>query len=406
MAEPGPDSGKDTGNDRNNDPGATRKKRFKVLGVVLLVLAVAGLVWWLMTRNHETTDDAFIDGTVIQVSPQVGGRVVAVHFADNDMVHQGDLLVEIDPRDYQAALDAAKASLDAATARRQGAAADLDLTRVTSGADYTRAEGGLASARERVAQARSTADAAQADAVRTAADLPRYRELFAGRNASRQRLDQAVADAAAAASRWRAAKAAVADADAQVAQATAQVRSASTAAEQVKMKEAALALADAQVEQAEASLRTAELNLSYTRVTAPESGRVSAKAVSVGDSVQKDQSLTQLVAGPPWVVANFKETQLTRMRPGQPATVSVDSYPGVKLTGHVDSVQPGTGARFSLLPAENATGNYVKVVQRVPVKIVLDDPAAAPFLALGMSVVPDVDVGARPEPPHVAGAAP
>ena len=374
-----------------------RTRRFRILGLVLLAVAVAGGGWWVATRNHVTTDDAFVDGTVVQVSPQVGGRVVAVHFDDNDRVERGALLVEIDPRDYQAAADAAKASLDAALARRDSAQADLDLTRVTSGADYIRAESALAGARERVAQARSTADAAQADSVRAAADAVRYRELFAGRNASRQRLDQAEAEARGNQSRWRAAKAAVADAEAQVAQATAQLKSASTAAQQVKMKEAALALAEAQVEQAQASLRTAQLNLSYTSVVAPQAGRLSKKAVAVGDTVQRDQVLTQLVAGQPWVVANYKETQLTRMLPGQPATVTVDAYPDLRLRGHVDSFQPGTGARFALLPPENATGNYIKVVQRVPVKIVLDDPeAAAKFLALGMSVIPDVDVGAKP----------
>jgi len=380
------------------DPKATRRRRFKMLAAVLTTVAVGAAFWWLLTHNHETTDDAFVDGAVVSVAPQVGGRVLAVHFNDNDQVRAGALLVEIDPRDYEAAAAGARASLDAARARRAAAQATLDLTRVTSGADYTRAESALDGARDQVGQARASAEAAQADSIRAAADVKRYEELFAGHNASRQRLDQAQAEARSTAARWRAARQQVAAAEAQVAQVTAQLKSASTAAQLVAEKEAQLALASAQAEQAEADLRTAELNLSYTRILAPQDGRVAKKGVQVGDTVQKNQILTLLVAGAPWVVANFKETQLTRMRPGQPTTFTIDAYPGVKLQGHVDSVQPGTGSRFSLLPAENATGNFVKVVQRVPVKILIDQPERAPFLALGMSVEPDVDVGGDPGP--------
>ena len=385
--------------DQTTTPKAARTKRFKILAGGLAVASVVAGIWWALTHNHETTDDAFIDGAVVGVAPQVGGRVLAVHFADNDPVHAGDLLVEIDPRDYEAAAAAARASFAAARARRDAAQATLDLTRVTSGADYTRADSFLSGTHRQVDQARANAEAAKADAVRAAADVKRYQELFDGHNASRQRLEQAQAEARSTAARYRAAEQQVATTEAQVAQASAQLKSASTAAQLVAEKEAELALASAQTDQAEADLRTAELNLSYTRLAAPQDGRVSKKGVEVGDTVQKGQTLTQLVAGRPWVVANFKETQLTRMRPGQPVTITIDAYSGIKLKGHVDSAQPGTGSRFALLPAENATGNYVKVVQRVPVKITLDNSDQAPFLALGMSVVPDVDVGAEPVPP-------
>jgi len=379
---------------------AIRRKRFKLLSGALVAAAIGGTTWWALTHNHETTDDAFIDGAVVGVAPQVGGRVLAVHFADNDVVHTGDLLVEIDPRDNEAVAAAARASLAAARARHDAAQATLELTRVTSGADYTRADSFLSGTHRQVDQARASAEAAQADAIRAAADVKRYQELFEGHNASRQRLEQAQADARATAARWRAAQQQVASSESQVAQAVAQLKSANTAAQLVAEKEAELALATAQADQAEADLKTAELNLSYTRLTAPQDGRVSKKGVEVGDSVQKGQTLTQLVAGRPWVVANFKETQLTRMRPNQPVTITVDAYSSVTLKGHVDSMQPGTGSRFALLPAENATGNYVKVVQRVPVKIVIDNPDDAPFLALGMSVVPDVDVGVEVKAPQ------
>ena len=380
----------------DNDPKAVRVKRFRILAAILTVMAIIGFGWWLNTRNTETTDDSYIDANIIQVSPQVGGRVIAVHFTDYALVKEGDPLVELDPRDYEAMAAAAQANLDAARARKMGAEASLALTRVTSGADFTKAESALAGSRQQVGQARSTAEAAHADTIRADADSERYRELFAGHNASRQRMEQAQADARMAQARWRASQAAVANAEANVAQADAQLRSAGTAAQQVALKMADLALATAQAEQADATLRTAQLNLSYTHLTAPQSGRMTRRAVNVGDSVQKDQTLSQLVAGAPWVIANFKETQLTRMRPGQKATITIDAFPDVKLTGHVDSIQPGSGARFSLLPPENATGNFVKVVQRVPVKIILDDPCpAAELMAPGMSVVPSVDVSSK-----------
>jgi membrane fusion protein (multidrug efflux system) len=376
-----------------DDAKQIRRKRFRIFAAILLLVALAGGGWWLSVRGHETTDDAFIDSEVVGLSPEVAGRVIAVYFKDNDVVKAGDLMVELDPRDYQATLAAAQANLDAAVARRQGAQANLELTRVTSGADFTRAESALRQARQNVDTARSQAEAAKADAERADADQVRYRDLFTSRNASKQRLDQAVADARTSQSRWRAAQSSVQSSQSQVAQSEAQLRSAGTSAQQVALKEADLALAVAGVEQAEAALLTAQLNLSYTKVMAPQAGRVTRKAVAVGDTIQRNQTLTQLVAGTPWVVANFKETQLTRMRPGQKVVLSIDAYPEHALTGTVESIQPGTGARFSLLPAENATGNYIKVVQRVPVKIVFDDAAAAQrFLALGMSVVPDVDV--------------
>jgi membrane fusion protein, multidrug efflux system len=378
----------------DSDAKAVRAKRFRILASVLTATAFLAGGWWFSGRNHETTDDSFVDSDIIQISPQVGGRVVAVHFGDYAQVNQGDLLVELDPRDTEATAAAARANVDAARARARGAEAALALTRVTSGADYTKAESAMAGAQQQVGQARSTAEAAHAEASRAAADAERYRELFAGHNASRQRMEQAQADARMTQARWRATQAAVANAEANVAQAVAQRQSANTAAQQIALKVADLALATAQVEQAEAALRTAELNLSYTRITAPLAGRMTRKAVNVGDSVQKDQVMSQEVTGTPWIIANFKENQLSRMRLGQKTAITIDAYPDLKLTGHVDSIQPGTGARFSLLPAENATGNFVKVVQRVPVKIVLDAPLPAEIvLAPGMSAMPDVDVG-------------
>ncbi len=394
MSEATNGNGPPAANGRN--AAATRVRRFKIFGAILAAVAVAAGGYWFLTRNYESTDDAFIDGTVVDISPQIGGRVVAVDFTDNQKIAKGQVLVRIDPRDYQAALAAAKADLDAAKANRQAAEAALRQTRVTAGAGYSGATSALTGARERVIQASHSAAAAQADYIRAEADAQRYRRLYKTGNASRQTLDRAEAEAKSTRAQWRAAEAAIADARAQVSGARASVESASTTAQQIAVKEAGLAQAQAQVEQAAAQVEIARLNLSYTTVTAPQAGRVSEKDVAVGDMVQKGQILTRMVAGRPWVVANFKETQLTRMRPGDSATISVDAYPDLTLTGKVNSIQPATGARFSLLPPENATGNFVKVVQRVPVKITLDPPPAGthrPLLALGMSAVPDVRVG-------------
>jgi membrane fusion protein (multidrug efflux system) len=370
-----------------------RQRRFMVMGAVFFVGAVVAGVMWFLSRNHETTDDAYVDGDIVQIASQVPGMVAAVHFTDNRLVTKGTLLIEIDARDYEVAVASAAAARDVAMAQEQAAAAAVDLTRTTTGAGLAQAAGGLEQMRKLVNQARSQSEALRADAVRAAADAQRVQDLYQSQHVSKQRLDQAVADASASQARWQASEATTAATEAQVAQAVAKLAEAGGAPQQIAVKEAELAGAKAQVEQAATSLRTAELNLSYTKIFAPQDGRLTRKAAAVGNFALRGQTLTSLVASPPWIWANFKETQLERMRPGMPARIKVDAYPGQSFRGHVDSIQAGTGARFSLLPPENATGNFIKIVQRVPVKIVFDEPAEAlKDLALGMSVVPDVDV--------------
>ncbi len=380
------------------DAKRRRRKQFRIFGAVVTVAAIGGGIYWFATRNLESTDDAFIEADVVQIAPQVGGMVAALHFTDNQWVQRGQPLIEIDPQDYQAQLDSAKANLAVALAARQAAEADLDLTRKTTGAAIDQARHGVEEAKELVSEARQQADAASADATRAASDVKRYQSLLHFGGASQQRFEQAEADARATNARWRAAQLAGTAAVAQEAQARAKLVDALAAPQRIAQKEAQLANVTAKVQQARAELQAAELNLSYTRIVAPSSGRMAKRAVNVGDVVQKNQALAALVVDPPWVIANFKETQLTRMRPGQPVSVRVDALPRHLFHGRVDSFQPGTGARFSLLPPENATGNYVKVVQRVPVKIVFDhlDDQLVHQLAPGMSVVPEVDVAAKP----------
>jgi membrane fusion protein, multidrug efflux system len=417
---------------------------------VLLLILVLGGRYWLYARSHESTDDAFIDGHIVQVSPKVSGYVTKIYVADNQMVKAGDLLVELDARDLQARLDQANAALSAGLAQQKQAQTQVTLTRVTTRASVRQATAGVqqarsnlvsaragaASERSRTAQAsagvgaseanteqaRAQLIAAEAEAARANADVPRYQALFDKDEISRQRLDQAIAAARTANAQVDAARERVAAAEAQVGESRAatsaqastaqraqaqvgaakgqvnealgRLAQANTAPQQVAVSEAQAASAGANIQQLQAAVAQAELELSYTRIYAPESGRVTRKSVEVGALVQVGQPLLAVVPGDVWVTANFKESQIGNIKPGQPVDVTVDAYPDKVFKARVDSIQAGTGARFSLIPPENATGSYVKVVQRVPVKIVFEPNQidSQHLLAPGMSVVPEVKI--------------
>jgi membrane fusion protein (multidrug efflux system) len=322
-------------------------------------------------------------------------------------VKQGDLLVELDPRDFEARLAQAAANLAAAVAQHQGATINVRVVDTTSGAGVQQAEAAVQTAqrqvdgaRSRLEQARAQVAAAQAEATRAAADAKRYEQILQSGGVSRQERDNAVAAASTADANLNAARKAeqaaadsVRQAEAQLQEARARLASAKAAPDQVAYSRAQANQVAAQIAQFEAAVHQAALDLSYTKIYAPDSGRITRKTVEPGVYVQVGQTLFWIVPDQVWVVANFKETQLRYMRPGQPATVRVDAYPDRVFKGHVDSIQSGAGARFSLLPPENATGNYVKVVQRVPVKIFIDDPPDPNHvLGPGMSVVPEVKV--------------
>ncbi|MBF0563239.1 MAG: HlyD family secretion protein [Alphaproteobacteria bacterium] len=391
MADTPPRANSDNGD--KDTKRAKRLGRFLVLTLVFGISAGGGGWYWWINRFLEATDDAFIDGDIVQISPQVAGRVAAVHFTDNQIVKRGELLVEIDPRDFDVQAAAAKANLDSAMAKQQAAQADLDLTRLTTNAAIELARRELGQARQSAAQAQAQVQAALADVNRTEPDVKRYEALYDSHTIAHRQLEVSQADARTASARWRAAQFAELAAQAQVAQAQARLDQANAAPQQIALKVAQLVAAKAQVELAQSAIDMTGLNLAYTKLIAPQDGRIARKSVTAGNLVQKNQILAALVPAAPWVTANFKETQLTHMRPGQPVHIAVDAYPGMAFPGHVDSVQPGTGVAFSLLPPENATGNYVKVVQRVPVKIVFDHPdEIGSRLAIGMSAVPEVDV--------------
>ncbi|MBN1475124.1 HlyD family secretion protein [Candidatus Sumerlaeota bacterium] len=396
---------------------------------------IYGLSHFVRSLSYESTDDAFIDGHIIRISTDVGGHVIHLHVTDNQLVHRGDLLVEIDPSSSEARVAQARAALEMAQARQRSAAISVDLTRITASGALALAEAGVVLAEADLAATRSQllqseaqraateADleeqiaamrAAEAEAVRAGSDFLRYQSLAQREVVSQQELDLAVATARAASAELdaarqrvvssqahvavaRAARQAAADvvsqAEARVSEAQARLVSAQSVPEQVGISEAQVLSAQAEVEQASAELRQAEIDLAHTRITAPRDGHVTRRLVEEGDYIQPGEALLAIVPPDVWVTANFKETQLTHMRPGQPVLVEVDAHPGVVFHAHVDSIQAGTGARFSLLPPENATGNFVKVVQRVPVKIVFDEPPDPQFILVpGMSVVPQVRI--------------
>ncbi len=371
------------------------------------VVAVAGVLFWWRSTLWESTDDAQIDGHLNPISARVSGHVVRVNFDDNQFVRAGTVLVEIDPTDYRVAYERAKAEYADLTAEAEAARVTVPITSVTTASDLATARARVDNARAGVAARKKELDAArarlreaEANDVRAQADLGRYRRLVDRDVISRQRYDQAVAEAKSTAATVDAARAAVAaarqavtQAKGELSQAEAGLRTALTGPKQVTVSRARAESAEAAARRAKAAMEQAELNLGYTRVVAPVDGYTGRKSVEPGQNVQPGQQLLVLVpVEDVWVTANFKETQLKRMRPGERVRIRVDAYKR-SYNGHVESIGPASGARFSLFPPENATGNYVKVVQRIPVRIRFDKGQDREHLLRpGMSVVPRVRV--------------
>jgi membrane fusion protein, multidrug efflux system len=385
---------------------ASRTGTLLLIVGVLLGLVVGGFFGYRYLSTYESTDDAQIDGHLNALSTRVAGYVTEVDVNDNQYVEKGQKLVQIDPRDYQVAVERAKADLADAEAAAQASNLNVPVEDVNattqvsaSEADVAGAQAAIAAAQKQADSARAQLQAAEANNTRAQADLARYRELLVKDEVSRQIYDQSDAAAKANAATVESARADVAAAEQQVTQAQSRVAQAQaalayshTGPQQVEAMRAKARAAAAQVEQKKAALDQAELNVQYCTLVAPISGVVS-KSVEVGMNVQPGQTLVSIVPlDDIWVTANFKETQLAKMRAGQHVTISVDAF-SREYHGTVDSIAGASGARFSLLPPENATGNYVKVVQRVPVKIVLEPGENNDhLLRLGMSVVPKVYV--------------
>jgi membrane fusion protein (multidrug efflux system) len=356
----------------------------------IVAIAVAAYVWHYYSIR-ESTDDAEIDGHIVPVSARVGGTVISVNVRDNQDVTRGETVVQLDPTDYQVALQRARADLANAEASAAAASTGVPITHTTQTSNVSMAEANLNAARKEVDVAQARTQEAEANYTKVAADLKRAQMLIAKDEISQQQYDAAVAVAQAAKATVDAAKASVAAAQSHVVQAQASLRAALTAPQQVQVMIARREAAAAEVKRIRAAVDQAELNLQYTTVSASFAGTVSKRSVEVGQVITAGQPLFALVdLEDIYVTANYKETQLGQMCPGQPATIHVDTFDH-DYQGHVDSLSGATGARFSLLPPENATGNYVKVVQRIPVKIVFErgqDPNHN--LRPGMSVEPTV----------------
>jgi len=386
--------------DRARDP------RFRVvLLLAAIVLVVAGVLLFRYFTSYESTDDAQVDGHINSISARVSGHVIKLNVEDNQYVQAGTVLVEIDPTDYQVAVDRAQADYNDARATADAAEVNVPITSVNTSsqlsaadADVLNAQAGINAANQQNEAAKANLQQAEANNFKAQSDLERYRQLVEKQEISQQQYDQAVAVAKASAAAVEAAKANVDAATAQVSQARSRLtqaqanqRAAGTAPKQVAAIRARAESALAAAQRKKADLEQARLNLQYTKIIAPVAGEVSGRTVEVGQNVQAGQELMKLIPLEDiWVTANFKETQLRDMRAGQKATIYVDAT-GKKYQAHVDSIAGASGARFSLLPPENATGNYVKVVQRIPVKIVFEPGETRDHrLRPGMSVEPKV----------------
>lgn len=430
-------------------PKKRRKLPFYIVGSILLVVAVAGLIYWAYTRQFEYTDDAFISGQIVQISPKISAYVSRVLVKENQFVKKGDLLIELNAADLEARLEQAKSQLRAAQAQHTRARAQTDLTRTTAHATQFQAlsnvqtakgnitESGLSAEAKlsEIRQAESAVKIERANLAQERARIPqaesnlrlaqieydRSLSLYNSGTVSRQSfetaenaLQRAKADLNAVKSQAAAAESRIDEAEAKVVTARnnyklslAQVnssrsavdesigrlRDANAAPERIAVDQSAIGTAEAVVEQAEAAVHGAELELSWTKIFAPEDGFVTRKNVQEGQLVQPGAFLMAISQTDVWVVANFKETQLERMSIGQPVDIKVDAFPGRTFHGRIDSFQAGTGSAFSVLPSQNASGNFLKVVQRVPVKIVFDEkPEDVHLLVPGMSVQPRVRV--------------
>ena len=395
-------------------------RRIVILIGVIVVIVIAAGTWLWATSGRESTDDAQVDAHVTPIAARVGGTVLNVPVADNQQVEAGALLVQIDPRDYEVALDKARAELADAEATLVAARANVPITQSTATGNVAAARGGVEQAQAGIVEAQQAVDGArsrlataqarlrenEANATKAAKDVERLKALLAKDEIPQQQYDATVAAAQASAAAADSARAQVEEADTGIrvaesrlmqarageSRATAQLHASQTTPEQVTAMRARVDAGEARVKQLAAAVKQAELSLEYATVKAPVTGIVSRKTVEPGQVIQPGQPLMSVIPlDRVWITANFKETQLEDMRPGQRVAVEVDAYGGKEFSGKVDSIAAATGARFSLLPPENATGNFVKVVQRIPVKIVLDegqDPDR--LLRPGMSVTPTV----------------
>ena len=389
----------------NNKPSGSKKKPVIIMAGVGLLAVIGGFLYWRYTQTHVSTDDAYVAGSIYSVSFRIPGTVAKVLVHDNQLVESGQALVTLDPADYEVAYKQAQANLENIRARWASAqiAVPLESDQTRARVDESQAgkgtlEKNVDEAREQLRRLQEETKSLKALLDKATWDRDRFNKLYQQQAISRQQYDDAQTQYAVAFSRHQGSLAAqqalqktIAGLGEQIKRAQAQVVFAETGRQGVKIKKQQLEAAKAELSLAEARLEQARLQLSYTRILSPARGQITKKSVEAGNMVQAGQPLMALVPLENlWVVANYKETQLTRVKPGQEVTIKADTFPGKKIKGRVESLMAGTGSAFSLFPPENATGNFVKIVQRLPVKIVLDKNQELPPLRIGLSVEPTI----------------
>lgn len=408
----------------------TKPKGKKPIGLILAALGVGviaassfGYRLWQYASTHEETDNATVAGHIHQVSSRINGTVSDVLVNDNQLVQKGQLLVKLDPRDYENKVQQAQAALEKARLQAQSAQVSINLASQNAAANTTQAQGEVSSAIAAISTAKAAVNEAQAgipsaqaqvaqaeaNLQKARADYTRYNNLFKQGAIPRQQLDTtraayqvAQAQRSAAQQGVQQARAQLAQAQESVARAQAElagskggVEQATASGVQTEVNRSEYAAAGAAIAQAQASLKDAQLQLSYTNITAPSGGRIGRKSAEVGQRVQPGQPLMAIVSNEYWVVANFKETQLEQIQPGQPVEIKLDAFPHHPFVGRVDSISPASGAQFALLPPDNATGNFTKIVQRIPVKVVFDPQSIKGYesrIAPGMSAEAAIEV--------------
>jgi membrane fusion protein (multidrug efflux system) len=366
------------------------KRLYLILGGAVLALLLIYGIFVLVTHGRESTDDAQVSADIVPVAPRIAGQVIAVHVTENQLVHKGDLIAELDPNDAQVKVAQAQSDLDTALAQAQQADAQTQVTQANASGGLNAARGAVQSMQQSVGtsaaavnEARAGVSRAEANAAKAAADWKRAEELGGKGDISKAQVDAAraaneaaQADVASARAKLASSQNAQQAAQANVVQAQGKLEQSAPVSAQVAAARATAALAHAKVNAQQAVLQAAQLNLSYTKITAPADGIASRLSVHPGGLVAPGTPIVQLVPLRTYLIANFKETQVKEMRPGQRATIKTDALGGQEFEGKVESISGGTGASFSLLPPDNASGNYVKVVQRVPVRVSWNGPTS------------------------------
>lgn len=398
-----------------------KRKRVFVPALVATFALITGIAYFHHSSTFISTDDAFIDGHIVRIAPKVSGNIIKLYIDDNQKVNKGDLIAEIDPQDYQAKYEQAMAKLETASEKYKSASTNVNLVSITSTAAKGQANSAMGAAQASVEMANKQIIQAKANLSQVNADIEsvnaevdlaktefdRYQKLFKKGVVSKQDYDKAstsyktvTAKLNAHLEKASALKSAIESAYANkdvaiksLEQAVDKLKSSDTVTQQISISDSQRKMAQAEIKQLRAEAKQAKLALSYTKIYAPQSGSITSKGIEEGSYVQTGQSLLSIVPERRWVIANFKENQLTDIKTGQPVLIKIDAYPDKVFNGHVDSIQASTGSKTSLFPPENAVGSFVKVVQRVPVKIVFDGKIDSKFAIVpGMSVIPEVKI--------------